>query len=67
MDALELRIETASRYGQVLTYGGCCSQMSRAMRRVKRLARVAGLSVEQVVADVQEDYRTIEEIAEEVR
>jgi hypothetical protein len=60
-DAGLFRQFLAQRHGGTLTYGGMQGSMERAMRLVKQLARITGLSVAQVVADVQADYVAMED------
>lgn len=59
-DAGLFRQFMVQRHGATLTYGGMQGQMERAMRLVKQLARVAGLTVEKVLADIQADYEALD-------
>jgi len=61
-DAGLLREYIAHEYGQALFLGGCIySVYSNAMRLVRRLARLAGLSVESVLADLRADFEAMED------
>lgn len=49
------------RFGPVLTYGGSSFSYNEAYRHCKRLARIIGTSVENIISQVVEDYKLMEE------
>jgi hypothetical protein len=55
-DAGLLRERIVEVYGQVLCHGADCATWDRAMRLVRRLARLTGGNVETIVKDIQQDY-----------
>lgn len=61
-DAGLYREYVAVRFGQVLTHGGHFMTMDRAMRHVKRIAKMTGLTVYDVLDGVRSDYNTMDEI-----
>jgi len=58
-DAGLLREYVAEHYGSVLCNGGPDDQRHWATKFCQRLARISKLSIDQVVADVRADYRTM--------
>jgi hypothetical protein len=60
-DAGLLREYTVAHYGQTLTCGGYYETMRRAMRMVRRMAALARVPVEEVLAAVQFDYEATAE------
>jgi hypothetical protein len=60
-DAGLLRQYVAANYGSVLTYGSTSTTVYfRGVRLVKLLARLAGVTFEQAMTDIQADYFAIE-------
>lgn len=55
-DAGLLREYVVRHYGAALTHGGMSASYNWGMRQVKRLARMTGLSREQVLEDIRTDY-----------
>src|SRR5580692_12623058 len=55
-DAGLLRERIVEVYGQALCHGADCSTFDRAMRLVRRLARLTGGNIEAIVKDIQQDY-----------
>ena len=58
-DAGLLRARITEVYGQVLTFGGSAPTYFHAMRLVRRLARLAGLSLATVMSDIQSDVLAV--------
>jgi hypothetical protein len=59
-DAGLLRERVAKVYGQALTFGGNPETYFRAMRLVRRLARMTSQSIDTVLTDVRADYAVME-------
>jgi hypothetical protein len=54
-DAGELREYLAEKYARVMTVGGTPDQMRRAMGIARRISRMTGLPIQEVVTTVQHD------------
>lgn len=48
-------------FGSVLTYGGSSLSYNAAYKHCKRLAKIIGASVENIISQVVEDYKLMEE------
>lgn len=61
-DAGLLRQYVAEHYGAILTFGGPGATMDRAMRMVRRLAVLASVPVDRVLADIRADYQELDRV-----
>lgn len=60
-DAGQYRDLIVRKYGNVVTYGGSYQRWNAARKAMASLAKITGLTIEQVIADIQADYALIEE------
>ena len=55
IDAMEMRENIVSRFGQTLVYGGSPENMNKGVRKVRLLADVTGISFDELMEDIKED------------
>ena len=60
MDAGLLREYIAERYGAILSFGGDGHTYHLAMCLAKRLARMTGIDLEEIIAAIRSDYEAME-------
>lgn len=60
-DAGLLREYVSEHYGSLFTYGGCSSMAwSNAGKDVARLAKMTGLTREEIISDIKKDHEMLE-------